>query len=135
MLLFSRTCSRPGDRPTITGFPRPCSAFSRGVWRGSRGPLTLPLPHSYPLPLPLPLPLPPHRHVSQVGLLKSLRSPNIVELHTCFLHDNVLWVVMEWVDGGDLKGELTAALLVFLGAVEVEAVGDGGGWVWRHAVG
>lgn len=42
----------------------------------------------------------------QVGLLKSLQSPNIVKLHTCFLQSNVLWVVMEWVDGGDLKGEL-----------------------------
>lgn len=40
-----------------------------------------------------------------MGLLKSLKSPNIVRLHTCFLEESVLWVVMEWVDGGDLSGE------------------------------
>lgn len=27
-----------------------------------------------------------------------------MKLHTCFVDENVLWVVMEWVDGGDLKG-------------------------------
>lgn len=44
--------------------------------------------------------------VFQVGLLRNLTSPNIVKLDTCFLDNNVLWVVMEWVNGGDLKGTL-----------------------------
>ncbi|CAM9171918.1 unnamed protein product [Ectocarpus sp. 4 AP-2014] len=42
--------------------------------------------------------------VKEVGLLKNLASPNIVKLHTCFLDHNALWVVMDWMDGGDLKG-------------------------------
>ncbi|CBJ30013.1 putative serine-threonine protein kinase [Ectocarpus siliculosus] len=44
--------------------------------------------------------------VKEVGLLKNLASPNIVKLHTCFLDHNALWVVMDWMDGGDLKGVL-----------------------------
>ncbi|CAM9448298.1 unnamed protein product [Hapterophycus canaliculatus] len=44
--------------------------------------------------------------LKEVGLLKNLASPNIVKLHTCFLDQNVLWLVMDWVDGGDLGGVL-----------------------------
>lgn len=44
--------------------------------------------------------------VSQVGLLRNLTSPNIVKFDTCFLDDNIVWVVVEWVDGGDMRGAL-----------------------------
>eukprot|EP00903_Cladosiphon_okamuranus_P017257 g15902.t1 len=44
--------------------------------------------------------------LKEVGLLKNLTSPNIVQLHTWFLDGNALWVVMDWVDGGDLRGLL-----------------------------
>ncbi|CAM9646981.1 unnamed protein product [Ectocarpus sp. 12 AP-2014] len=49
--------------------------------------------------------------VKEVGLLKNLASPNIVKLHTCFLDYNALWVVMDWMDGGDLKGTEVPVLL------------------------
>ncbi|CAM9194534.1 unnamed protein product [Ascophyllum nodosum] len=45
--------------------------------------------------------------LKEVGLLNNLTNPNIVRLDTCFMDKNVLWVVMEWVDGGDLKGVIT----------------------------
>lgn len=54
-----------------------------------------------------PLHYDPFLGLPQVGLLKNLVSPNIVKLHTCFLDQNVVWVVMEWVDGGDLKGDFS----------------------------
>lgn len=54
----------------------------------------------------------------QVGLLKNLKSPNIVKLHTCFLDGNVLWVVMDWVDGGDLKGDSDSPSRSSIGLVE-----------------
>eukprot|EP00752_Nemacystus_decipiens_P008500 g7592.t1 len=44
--------------------------------------------------------------LKEVGLLKNLTSPNIVKLHTWFLDRNALWLVMDWVDGGDLRGML-----------------------------
>lgn len=44
--------------------------------------------------------------------MKNLTSPNIVQLHTWFLDGNALWVVMDWVDGGDLRGTLFTAVLL-----------------------
>ncbi|CAM9369982.1 unnamed protein product [Ectocarpus sp. 13 AM-2016] len=49
--------------------------------------------------------------VKEVGLLKNLASPNIVKLHICFLDHNALWVVMDWMDGGDLKGTEAPVML------------------------
>ncbi|CAM9743972.1 unnamed protein product, partial [Chrysoparadoxa australica] len=42
--------------------------------------------------------------LQEVGLLKQLSCDNIVTLHSCFIDKNILWIVLEWVDGGDLKG-------------------------------
>ncbi|CAM9158866.1 unnamed protein product, partial [Scytosiphon promiscuus] len=59
-----------------------------GGWRNTRGEMTY------------------EQCFKEVGLLKNLASPNIVKLHTCFLDKNTLWLVMDWVDGGDLGGVL-----------------------------
>ncbi|CAB1114721.1 unnamed protein product [Ectocarpus sp. CCAP 1310/34] len=64
--------------------------------------------------------------VKEVGLLKNLASPNIVKLHTCFLGHNALWVVMDWMDGGDLKGTEVSVVL-FEGVA-------GMGMSWRQVI-
>ena len=47
--------------------------------------------------------------LKEVGLLRELKHPNIVRYNDCFLKDEVLYIVLEWAGGGDLKGVLTKA--------------------------
>lgn len=67
-------------------------------------------------------------YCTQVGLLKNLASPNIVKLHTCFVDHNALWVVMDWMDGGDLKGAEVSVLL-FVRTANSVAVAQ---FCWGH---
>lgn len=38
----------------------------------------------------------------EVMLMKSTQHPNIITFHDAFLHDQYLWMVLEFMDGGDL---------------------------------
>ncbi|GMI47519.1 hypothetical protein TrCOL_g13161 [Triparma columacea] len=47
--------------------------------------------------------------LKEVGLLKELKHPNIVTYIDCFLKDDILYIVLEWAGGGDLKGVITTS--------------------------
>ena len=47
--------------------------------------------------------------LKEVGLLRELKHPNIVQYNDCFLGDDMLYIVLEWAGGGDLKGVITKA--------------------------
>ena len=41
--------------------------------------------------------------LKEVGLLRNLAHPNIIKYSDSFLEEDVLFIVLEWAAGGDLK--------------------------------
>lgn len=66
--------------------------------------------------------LSPAKCLKEVGLLRSLNHPNVVHYLDSFLHDQELYIVLEWAGRGDLKTLITDS------ARRKELLGEGTCW-------